>query len=287
MPDADLTSDILEIEPVYKLAIVAAAFSQRLQYVMNEACHFLRVMNTRAVIVNVGDDTPENRSKLTEAVRNSYFKDYPCRMEIRSGQPAEVLLAAAEEMKADLIVAGALSKEHLVKYVMGSTARRIARQAPCSVLLFTDPQMEPKPIENIHCAVEYDRKAQSAVKITAYLAAVLKVQNLYFTHTFQIPNLLENKKEGVDSKKIIRAYQREDQRLKKHLAKYDFYGQTYHTQCLYERNKSVTLAFNQEIATDLFVLPGYRNSSSLWDRLFRPDNELSLQHLPCATLLTR
>jgi nucleotide-binding universal stress UspA family protein len=284
---AGLTTSDFEFEPIFNLAIVAMAFSPRLLAVLNEACAFLKNLGTRAVIVTVGEDTPDMRAKMETAIQNSAFAHYPHTILVRSGQPADVLLQTADEFKADLIVAGALSKEGRVKYVMGSTARRLARQAPCSVLLYTDPQIQPKSISNMHCVVEYGRRAQSAVKMTARLAAIIDVKNLYFSHTFRVPGLLEQKKENPDSKKIIRAYQREHQRLNRHLMKYDFYGHSFQTQCLFEHNKSVTLNYTREIAADLFVLPASRDGSNLWGRLFRSDQELSLQDLPCTTLLIR
>ena len=285
--NSDITTQLYEFEPIFKRAVIAAALSPRLSAVLNEACSFLRLLGTHATIVNIGEDGSETREKIETAIHQSFFKDYAHSLLIHPGQPAEGLLEIAARMKADLVIAGALGKEGLVKYVMGSTARRIAWHAPCSVLLFIDPQVQPRTIQNIHCAVEYDRKAQSAVKIAAQLAMIIDVNNMYFTHTFRMPKSLELKKDIIDSKKIIRMYQREDQHLKNYLSRHEFYGHSFQTQCLLERNKSVTLTFTKEVAADLFILPGPRNNSNLWDRLIRIDQEFSLQNLPCSTLLTR
>jgi nucleotide-binding universal stress UspA family protein len=55
--------------------------------------------------------------------------------ELREGDPAEQILAVAEERSAGLIVAGARGVSLIEKLVMGSVADRLLKRAPCSVLI--------------------------------------------------------------------------------------------------------------------------------------------------------
>lgn len=54
--------------------------------------------------------------------------------EVRSGTPANAILAAASEAKVDLIIVGS-HKPGLQDYFLGSTAARVVRHADCSVLV--------------------------------------------------------------------------------------------------------------------------------------------------------
>jgi nucleotide-binding universal stress UspA family protein len=55
--------------------------------------------------------------------------------EVRHGAPAKAILAAADAFGADLIVVGSRGDRGLHRMVVGSTARQILYEAPCSVLI--------------------------------------------------------------------------------------------------------------------------------------------------------
>jgi nucleotide-binding universal stress UspA family protein len=55
--------------------------------------------------------------------------------QVRRGAAAEEILRAAEEQPPDLLVVGSRGVSGLTRFFVGSVAERIARHAPCSVLL--------------------------------------------------------------------------------------------------------------------------------------------------------
>lgn len=272
---------------VFKKAIVAAAFSPRLHAVMNEAHHFLKMLGVWPVIVHVGDENATTRNRLEEEVDRTNFKAHPPICLVMSGPPAEVLTQAAIEHNADLIVAGALKKERGFKYYLGSVARTLARNAPCSVLLFTDPQAKLSPIERIHCAIDYEQEDEYAVNIAAGISYWAKSKDLYFTHSFKKQEWQEKKQVQVAPGEIKETYKNEDNRLKEFLRRFDFYDKKYSTRTLYEKSRAVTLSFTREIQSDLLIVPGQKNRLGLWDRVFPHELELALQNLPCSLLITK
>jgi len=64
----------------------------------------------------------------------------------------------------DLIVVGAGSRRH---GLLGSTAERVVRHAPCSVLVVVG---EPRPLKRLLCAVDFSEPAREAVAAAAALA---------------------------------------------------------------------------------------------------------------------
>jgi nucleotide-binding universal stress UspA family protein len=54
---------------------------------------------------------------------------------IRHGHVAEMILRVAEEQPTDLIVVGSCGLSAIARFFLGSVAERVARHAPCSVLL--------------------------------------------------------------------------------------------------------------------------------------------------------
>lgn len=54
--------------------------------------------------------------------------------QIRTGVPAESIVEAAREAKAELIVVGTHGRTGFERLVLGSVAERVVREAPCPVL---------------------------------------------------------------------------------------------------------------------------------------------------------
>ncbi len=273
--------------PIYKRAVVAAGFSPRLTAILNESHRLLKILGTWPIIINVGEDTLANKHRLEAAIERSNFCEHPPIFMIRPGPAADVLMDVAKEHHADLIVAGALKKEGLFKYYFGSIARGLARNAPCSVMLFTEPRVKPDELKKIHCAVEYDDEAHMAVQVAANIAYYSGSRELYLTHTFRTSDFDEVKTKERQASEIRQIYADEDKKLKDFLSQFDFSGITHHTRCLHDSNRQTTLSFTRDVDADLLVVAASRDRLGLWDRLFPHDLEIALQNLPCSLLLTR
>jgi nucleotide-binding universal stress UspA family protein len=57
------------------------------------------------------------------------------RVEAAAGDPAEVVLAAARDARADLIVVGSKGLTSPARFVLGSVASSVSHHAPCDVLI--------------------------------------------------------------------------------------------------------------------------------------------------------
>ena len=67
----------------------------------------------------------------------------------KAGDPVDVILSVSEEKKIDLLILGALKRENFLKYYVGSIARKITRQANCSVLLLINPSVDRLPCRHV------------------------------------------------------------------------------------------------------------------------------------------
>ena len=64
-------------------------------------------------------------------------------LEVRVGQPAEQILAAAQDSKCDSIIMSTRGLTGLDRYVIGSVAHRVAQLAPCPVVLLRPGKRAP------------------------------------------------------------------------------------------------------------------------------------------------
>ena len=81
--------------------------------------------------------------------------------------------------KIDVIVAGALEKEVVLHPFLGNVARRLVREAQCSIMLFTKPAAKPKPLRRIVFVADYSSHGLEALKKTLSLAAAESCERLY------------------------------------------------------------------------------------------------------------
>jgi nucleotide-binding universal stress UspA family protein len=76
-------------------------------------------------------------------------------------------------------VAGALEKEIVLHSFLGNVARRLVREANCSVILFTHPQKRPKPLRRIVFIADQSQQELVALKTTLMLAEAESCERLY------------------------------------------------------------------------------------------------------------
>ena len=78
------------------------------------------------------------------AFANEYVGDnVAADLEVRIGHPAEEVVAAANELKCDSIVLSTRGLTGLDRYLIGSVADRVARLAPCPVILIRPGRRSP------------------------------------------------------------------------------------------------------------------------------------------------
>jgi len=93
------------------------------------------------VVIHVGEQTEEKYQKF-EDILAPFAKDgLEYEFIFTPGKPVEVILRAASILSIDLLIIGALQRENVLNYYVGSIARKITRKANCSVLLLIKPSL--------------------------------------------------------------------------------------------------------------------------------------------------
>lgn len=163
---------------VYKKIAVASTFSPRFRQVLAEAKRIRDRFGSDLSLIFVGSRNAETEAKFSEVLRELDLPpDSP--IHYTQGDPAAAILSTVNEQKIDLIIAGALEKEVVLHPFLGNVARRLVREAPCSVMLFTNPNAEPKPLLKIVFVADYSDRSREALKRTIELAAAEESERLY------------------------------------------------------------------------------------------------------------
>jgi hypothetical protein len=105
------------------------------------------------------------------------------------GEPIDTILKLCKLNVVDLLVLGALEKENLYKYYVGSIARTISRRAKCSVLLLTNPSINPKKMRKIVVNGVDNPKTIHTLKATHYVAKSEKILDFTVVQEVNTPLL--------------------------------------------------------------------------------------------------
>ena len=92
------------------------------------------VMPTPLPIGDLGQLTDAAKSGLATVVKSLGLEGHKVRQEVRIGSPAAEIIAAARDLRADLVCVGTHGRTGLAHMLMGSTAEKVVRESPCPVL---------------------------------------------------------------------------------------------------------------------------------------------------------
>jgi nucleotide-binding universal stress UspA family protein len=162
----------------YKTIAVATTFSPRFKHVLAEAKRIRDRFGAELHLIYVGRRNEETSRRFSDVLAELELPaDSPIHYE--EGDPAEAILAALARENIDILVAGALEKEIVLHSFLGNVARRLVREANCSVILFTHPQKRPKPLRRIVFIADHSRQGLVALKTTLMLAEAELCERLY------------------------------------------------------------------------------------------------------------
>ena len=168
----------------YRRIAVASAFSPRFEQVLAEAKRVRDRFDADLNLIYVGDKEEQTERRFADAL-GAMGLPADSLVHYQTGSPAEAIIKAASENNVELIVAGALEKEVVVRAFVGNVARRLVREACCSVMLFTKPDREPKPLRRIVFYVaDYNEHTRRALCRAALLAEREGAENLYVIRVY-------------------------------------------------------------------------------------------------------
>jgi nucleotide-binding universal stress UspA family protein len=162
----------------YKTIAVATTFSPRFKQVLAEAKRIRDRFSADLHLIHVGKRNQGTPKKFAEVLAELELSA-DLAIHYEDGDPAEAILAALAREKIDMLIAGALEKEIVLHQFLGNVARRMVREANCSVMLFTHPQKNPKPLRRIVFIADHSKEALHALKTTLLLAEAESCERLY------------------------------------------------------------------------------------------------------------
>lgn len=126
-----------------------------------------------------GDGLPDRRAELEKAVQSEFDApdDVEVRVEYADGAPLDEVLHLTRTLEADLLLVGQGER--------GAFAEKLARQAPCSVLVL--PLDAPEVISRVLVPVDFSEHAADAVDVAAAFAEAAGLGEVHLLHVYGTP----------------------------------------------------------------------------------------------------
>jgi nucleotide-binding universal stress UspA family protein len=257
-----IVSDFM-LNPSYKNIAVASTFSPRFTQVLSEAKRIGNRFGSAVSVIYVGERSDETSLKF-QAVFSEVSLPGNSTIHYQTGNPADGILRAISDHAVDLVVAGALEKETALHPFLGNVARRLLREADCSVLLFTKPEREPKPLRRIVFVANYSDHAQTAFKQALQLAAAELSERLYVVRvytTFDEARAAMFADVGNGAPRP-RTFDEEETALEKFVLDAGETEVPIETRCIRGNTGFAASDFVQAVQADLLVVPVHKSEES-------------------------
>ncbi len=162
----------------YRSIAVASTFSPRFEQVLAEAKRIRDRFASQLSLIYVGERSEGVAAKFRETLERLELPPDSA-IHYQTGDPAEAILRALDENAIELIVAGALEKEVVLHPFLGNVARRLLREGRSSIMLFTRPEREPKPLRKIVFVAEYSEHGAQSLRRVLHLAAIENSERVF------------------------------------------------------------------------------------------------------------
>ena len=270
---------------------IGVTFSPNLKANIYEAARLSKMLEARLVLIHVGDKSTDKET-LFHSILEPFIKDnLEFEIVFKSGNPVDVILSTSIEKHIDLLILGALQRENFLKYYVGSIARKITRQAKCSILLLIKPSVERMPCKHIVVNGLKDPKTKRTIASAFYMANALNANKVTIVEEITQDELaikVEDDK-SLRMANIVkeRIRLRENARVK---AIIEDIPEAHTKQIAIKSQpifgkKGYSIGHYAQIARADLLVMNSPSKMTFWDRLFPHDIEHILTELPTDVLI--
>ena len=249
------------------------------------------MFQSKLVLIHVGEKSSEKESKFQNILDPFLTQGLNYEIVFKPGNPVDVILSISGKKHVDLLILGALQRENFLKYYVGSIARKITRQAKCSILLLIKPSVERVPCQHIVVNGLKDPKTEQTITSAFYVAKQLNAEKVTIVEEIGQDQIAVK----VDDDKSLRRTNiakerielRENSRVKEiisHIPKEYTKNKTIKLQPIFGKRGYSIGHYAQISRADLLIMNAPSKMTFL-DRLFPHDIEHILTELPTDVLI--
>lgn len=274
----------------HKIA-VAVSFSSSCEAIVSESVKIQAAFNAHINFIHVGSVSENNKAYLHGLV--SKYHANPSKVEFTwlNGDPVEAILHQTKNDDTDLIIAGALEKQSIVKYIFGGVARQLSRKTSCSMLVLCEPNVFGSSYNHIVCEASDHPKTLNSIKAATVFATAFKASQIDLIQETNLSKqvlIRSNELLPEEANAIKEEIESEEyKKIQDWLNKINCKHLKITTERIEGKPGFVITEFARNNRANLLVINGPDRPFNLLDRVFPHDIEFALADLPCNLLLVQ
>ena len=278
----------------FKNILIGFAFSPNLRANVYEALRLSVSLNGCLFFLHVGKKTQIKNNKLNDILSLSPIKPKKITILWKEGNAVSTIVNECKNNNIDLLLLGALQRETVLKFYLGSIARKITRKSPCSVLLLIKPSTEI--IRKKHMVVNAFKSSQTMDTILAAFEYAKKLNFPKITLVDEI-NHSEINVNIDDDISLKKATKKREELTKKEEYRVSEIIKSIPSSLLKEKQiKSQSIFgtrgysighYARVTRADLLVINSEEKRKFFWHRFFPKDLEHILSEIPTDILIVK
>ena len=278
----------------FKNILIGFAFSPNLKANVFEALRLSNSLNGALYFLHVGKKTHIKNTKLNEILNLSPIKPKNIIVIWKEGDAVKTIITQCKKNNIDLLLLGALQRENVLKFYLGSIARKITRKSPCSVLLLIKPSVEM--VAKKHIVVNAFKSSQTIDTISSAFeyADKLKIPKITLVDEINQSEINVNVDDDISLKKATKKREevtkKEELRITevmKSIPSLLLKKKQVNFQGIFGKRGYSIGHYARVARADLLVINSEEKRMSLWSKLFPKDLEYILSEIPTDVLIVK
>ena len=287
----DFDLNRLKKRPAYPFETIAVglAFSPRMEIILAESKKIADSCGSKLVLIHVGAKTKEKEKSLDTILFNTGIDEKKAKIIWVEGDVVDTILKLCKLNIVDLLILGALEKENIIKFYLGSIARTISRKAKCSVLLLTNSSLQKAKQRVVVNSGADHPKTLHSINTALYFAKHIGVKEVTLVQEVHSPVLAMAMAESSSAPEVTKIKkdftEEESNRLHSMIAKCDVGDLKINEKIIKGKPGYAIRQYAETKKADLLVINSPDTHLTFLDRIFTHDIEFILADLPCNLLI--
>lgn len=270
------------------------AFSPNLKANVFEAIRLTSFLNAHIYFLHVGSSSVAKEKIFTDILVDSPVKPEKISVIWEKGEPVETIREQCKKNNIDLLLLGALQRENMLKFYMGSIARKLTRNAPCSVLLLIKPSLIRKPTQHIVVNAFESPQTESTILSAFHFGKALNVKKITLVEEINRSEVAIEADDDLSLKKVTlrkeELNRRELSRVKEILSLIPdslLEGIKINSQNIFGTRGYSIGHYAKVVRAELLIMNDAENRKGFLGRVFPRDLEYILSELPTDVLIIK
>ena len=279
---------------LFKKILVGFAFSPNLKANIFTSLRLADSLEAEIFFIHVGKKTSVKEKTFEEILKDSPVQPKLIKVLWEEGGPIPTILKMCEKNKIDLLLLGAVQRENVLRFYVGSIAREITRKAPCSVLLLIKPSIEEVPSKHVVVNALNEPNTEKTIRAAFEFSSLMDIPNVTLVGEISQSKVNVTADDDESLKKVTEIKEgieneeknRYDEILK-NIPDSLKENKKIQSQSIFGARGYSIGHYARVVRADLLVLNSETKRSSFISRIFPKDMEHILSELPTDVLIIK